>query len=121
MDITYLGLSSLRLKGKKTTIIVDPFEKQKAGISFESTEADGVVHTSKKASYLGSEGVKDFRVVIDGPGEYEVGGVGVVGMAMGGITTYYIKIDGIALLVFGALLKKPTDTEVEKFPPVDIA
>src|SRR5947208_100646 len=105
MDITFLGISSLRIRGKKTTVIIDPFGKPQAGISFETSEGEAILLTAKKASYLSTEGVKGYRVVIDGPGEYEVGGVGVVGMAVAGVTTYYIKVDGVTLLDLGMLEK----------------
>jgi len=120
MDIAYFGLSSVRLRGKKTTLVIDPFVKEKAGISFETTPADGVLLTSRQKTFLGVGGVKDFRVVIDGAGEYEIGGVSIIGVAAGEGTTYIIKMDGITFLHLGLLGKQLTEQQIDKYPSIDI-
>lgn len=119
MDIYFLGLTSVRLRGKKTTLVVDPFDKETTGIAFEQTQADAVLQTeeSPKASLTK---VRDYRVVINGPGEYEVGGASILGIPIGNVTTYYIKMDGIALLHLGKCERPLTDAEIERYPSIDV-
>lgn len=127
MDIYFLGLTALRLKGKKTTLVVDPFTKESAKIipggrqvKFEATEADGVLITSKHVSHISADQVNNYRVVIDGPGEYELGGATIVGIPVFDQTTYYVKMDGINLLHLGGLRQSFTDSDLDKFPSIDI-
>lgn len=120
MDIYFLGFTAVRLRGKKTSIVIDPFDKEKTGIKFEKTEADAVLLTAKNSPQMSIQQIANSRVVIDGPGEYEVGGVSIVGIAASGLTTYYIKMDGIALLHPGALQKKLSENELDRYPNVDI-
>lgn len=120
MDIYFLGLNAIRIKGKKTTLIVDPFSKEKTGIPFEKSEADAVLLTSEKSPFTSLDGVEGFRVLLNGPGEYEVGGASIVGVLAGGVTTYYIKMDGIALLHLGELKRPLSDSEFDKYPNIDI-
>ena len=119
MDIYFLGLSAIRLKGKKTALVIDPFNKEKTGIPFSKTIADAVLLTSQTV-YTSTEGVEGFRVQASGPGEYEVGGVSIMGIKAGGVTTYYIKMDGVALLHLGQLKKPLTDSEFDKYPGIDV-
>jgi L-ascorbate metabolism protein UlaG (beta-lactamase superfamily) len=119
MEISFLGLSALLLQGKKTTLLTDPFEKEKTGIPFGKKEADAILLTVRDA-YTSTREVEGFHVLVDGPGEYEVGGISIIGVRGGGITTYCIKMDGITLLDLGPLRKTLTDSEFERYPNIDI-
>lgn len=127
MDIYFLGLTAVRLRGKKTTLVVDPFNREKTGtlpvgrrVKFDKTEADAVLLTSKNARETSLSQVQNYRVIVDGPGEYEVGGVSIIGLPVGETTTYYIKMDGVALLHLGALQKPLSESEFEKYPNIDV-
>ncbi|MBI2036627.1 MBL fold metallo-hydrolase [Candidatus Microgenomates bacterium] len=112
MDIYFLGQGAVRIRGKKTTLAVDPFTK---------IEADAALLTSYDEALSQLPKVNNFRVVISGPGEYEVGGAAILGVGVGGITTYSIKIDGISLFHAGAITRPLTDAEIDKYPNIDIA
>lgn len=66
MDIQLLSKDSLRLKIKKTSLIVDP------EASMPKTEADAIISIG---NLTGESRINDYRVLIDGVGEYEVGGI----------------------------------------------
>jgi hypothetical protein len=66
MDIALLSDHSLKLKIKKTNLIINPDPKT------PKTEADVVIVTAENSD---PARVKDYRVVISAPGEYEVGGL----------------------------------------------
>lgn len=120
MDIYYFGFTSIRLRGKKTTLVIDPFSKETAGLKFEKTEADAVLLTAKNSPRISLDQVSNSRVVIDGPGEYEVGGVAIHGIAIDGIATYVVKIDGVTMLHLGDISNPLSDSEIEKYPSIDI-
>lgn len=120
MDISFLGLSCVRLKGRKTTLIIDPFTKESSGISFPKTEADAILFTAKQSPITITSQVSGYRVVIDGPGDYEVGGVAILGVKVADVTTYSIKIDGLSILHLGALSENLTDSDLDKYPNIDI-
>lgn len=112
MDIYFLGQTSVRLKGKKATIVIDCLNKKETG--------DAVLFTKKNILDSSSYEIGNFRVVIDGPGEYEVGNVGIVGIPINSILAYYIKIDGLTLLHLGTITKVLSDKDIEKLSNADI-
>lgn len=136
MDIYFLGLTSVRLRGRKTTIVIDPFDKESLQaqlsketkgdlaavrqVQFEPVAADAILRTHRNSQQAGLSKVSGFRVVIEGPGEYEVGGVGIIGIQLGQVTTYCVKMDGIVLLHLGSLTKTPTDSDLDKYPNIDV-
>ena len=71
MDVQTLGEGSLKIKRKKTTLAIDP------ATSIQKFDADAILLT-------GIEGdinrVTNYRVIIDGVGEYEVSGLKIVGI-----------------------------------------
>ncbi|HUD04483.1 MAG TPA: hypothetical protein VMR59_00655, partial [Patescibacteria group bacterium] len=71
MDVQTLGEGSLKIKSKKTTLAIDP------ATSIQKFDADAILLT-------GIEGdinrVTNYRVIIDGVGEYEVSGLKIVGI-----------------------------------------
>lgn len=79
MDITYLGHSAFKLKFPTATVITDPFDPEKVGLKFPKISADIVTisHDHFDHNYL--KGVGDVKKVIQGPGEYEVKSVSIIG------------------------------------------
>jgi hypothetical protein len=71
MDINLLDKDSIKIKIKKVNFVFDPRSKM------AKTSADAVV--TGDANDFDPTRVADSRVIIKGPGEYEVGGVKVVG------------------------------------------
>ncbi len=89
MEIAILPKTSLRIKGKNASFVVDPED----GSAYDAAFLLGKTQEQVKAGEA---------VVIDGPGEYEVGGVKMTGTRGDGSVFYSLKIDGIDL-VFGTL------------------
>lgn len=121
MDITYLGHSSFRLRGKNATVVTDPYNSDIVGLKFpKHIEADIVTvsHEHKDHSTLLS--IEGNPYIINGPGEYEVKGVGVVGHATNQNTIYRIEIDGVAIVHLGRLDRTLTTAEVDELDGVHI-
>ena len=89
MDITSLSPSSVKIKGKLASFIVEP------SLSKASLTADAVINFAVSEN-VPVEGV---RLIMQGPGEYEVGGVKITGLTSADTTLYYLSLDGMVLMV----------------------
>jgi L-ascorbate metabolism protein UlaG (beta-lactamase superfamily) len=130
MDITYLGHSSFKLKGRTGSVVIDPFDPKMVGIKFPSVEADVVTlsHVHKDHNYI--DGVKDYQSVIDGPGEYEIKDISILGFSTfhdeekGGVrgknTIYVYEMDGLRLAHLGDLGHKLSEDIVEEMGEINI-
>lgn len=123
MEIVHLGHSSFKLRGKSTTIVTDPFDPSMVGLRFPKIEAEIVTvsHDHHDHNFIGA--VSGSPVIINGPGEYEVKGVDIIGInsfhdekegsERGRNTVYLIKIDGISVVHLGDLGHKLDDKQRE--------
>lgn len=112
MEISWLGHSCFLIKGKEKTIITDPCHPD-LGYRLDGPEADIVTvsHSHRGHSYV--EAIADDPRQIRSPGEYEIGGVFITGVASfhddkkgeirGKNTIYVIEMDGITLCHLGDL------------------
>ena len=129
MEIRWTGHSCFTIKGKEKTLITDPCHPN-LGYSFNESEPDIVTisHFHPGHSYI--EGITDKPVYVKGPGEYEIGGTFITGMATfhddkegrsrGKNTVYLIEMDGLTLCHLGDLGHAPTLQLVEEIGGVDI-
>ncbi|KKR76980.1 MAG: hypothetical protein UU21_C0001G0034 [Candidatus Levybacteria bacterium GW2011_GWA2_40_8] len=92
MDISLLGTQTLRIKGKGATIVVDPDEKT------PKTEADAVVMFKGQGKQIPSK-IENPRVLIQGPGEYEIGGIKISSQKANGGLVHELYVDGIKVLL----------------------
>lgn len=87
MEITKLANSGVRIKAKNTAFIVDPGQGK--------LEEDVVILYEKPQDYLKFSG----KLVIDSPGEYEVGGVSIKGERVRGFLAFDFFEDGQKIVV----------------------
>lgn len=131
MEITYLGHSSFRIKGKSVTIITDPFDPKKVGLKYPKVSADIVTLSHQHDDHNAVENVTDVKKIIDGPGEYEIAEVSIVGIdsfhddkkgeLRGRNTIYVIEIDQLTIVHLGDLGHKLTDEQLKEIGDTDIA
>jgi len=134
MEITYLGHSCFRIKGKKNIIVTDPFEDN-VGFKMPRVSADIITLSHHHQDHNNISAVKGTTkrkepFIIDGPGEYEISEVSIFGVASfhdkssgakrGENTIYLITIDGLRLVHLGDLGHKLTEAELEEINGVDI-
>lgn len=129
MDITWLGHSSFRIKGKLATLVTDPYDSS-IGLKFPKTDADIVTvsHDHKDHNDLSRIG-GGYRLV-SGPGEYEISEVSIFGTSVyhdasggserGRNTVYTITMDSIRLCHLGDLGHKLTQEQLGEIGQVDI-
>lgn len=135
MEITPLGHAAFRIKGKTASIVTDPFNSTMVGLPFpKNTTADIVTvshhhHDHDFTSVVGKPETEE-QVVISGPGEYEVKGIQITGVATfhdgqqgaarGRNTVYKIEMDGLTLVHLGDLGHQLSETQVEELNNVQI-
>lgn len=134
MEIQYLGHSCFRIKGKDAILLTDPYSPQ-IGLKLAKTSADIVTISHQHYDHDNSAVVigttkRQNPFIISGPGEYEISGVFVYGLASfhdqvkgakrGTNTIYVINIDGIRLAHLGDLGHRLTDEQLEEVNGVDI-
>lgn len=131
MEITALGLSSFKLRGKQATVVTDPYDTKAVGLKFpKNVEADVITvsHDHPDHNEVAAVGGKPF--VISGPGEYEIKGVMVIGVATyhdenqgadrGKNTIYRIEIDGVKVGHLGDLGHVLSSAQVDSLNGVDV-
>ena len=128
VEIYYLGHSAFRIKGKSSVVITDPYD-EKAG-KFPKDQTANLLTISHNHSDHNQAGLVKAGFVIDGPGEYEVGGVSVVGIPTwhgdqegkerGINTIFVIEIDGLRIAHAGDLGHKLTREQLEDMGQVDV-
>lgn len=131
MELSWHGLSCFRMRERNmATVVTDPYGPD-LGLPALKLKADLVTvsHAAPGHNYV--RGVKGHRMVIEGPGEFEVGNVFITGISMasqgkrkngsGPNTLYLFDFDGLTVAHLGDLSYVPTQAQIEALGPVDIA
>ncbi len=129
MDITWLGHSCFLIRGKEKTIITDPYHSD-FGYRLGEPEADIVTVSHFHAGHNYIAGVTSEPNRIESPGEYEIGGTFITGVATfhddrkgslrGKNTIYIIEMDGITLCHLGDLGHPLNPNLIEEIGDIDI-
>lgn len=130
MEIKYIGHSCFRIKGKDTTIVIDPYDPKTTGYKLPSLDADIVLTTHKHGDHAHIEGVKDYKLLVETPGEYEVAGSFVYGIRTyhdnqegkerGTNTIFQIVMDGFNILHLGDLGHELATETLERISNIDV-
>lgn len=130
MDITFLGHSCFKIRGKNATVVTDPFDPVIVGLKLLKLSADIVTVSHEHGDHNKIELVNEVRKVISGPGEYEIQGVSIIGMSTfhddkrgklrGKNTVYVIEIDGLRVAHLGDLGHNLSDKRLEQMGTIDI-
>jgi len=130
MDIVWLGHSSFKISFSSAKAITDPFNKTSVGINFSKEEADIVTVSHDHDDHNSVDSVGSVKRVINGPGEYEIEGVSVIGIASfhddnkgadrGKNTMYVFEADGLRLAHLGDLGHKLSEKQIDNLGDIDI-
>jgi len=90
MEIVYVDTTSIRLKGKQVSLLVNPSAKNKV-----SVDASLLTGSERLTSFFD----ENTGVLFQGPGEYEVKGTKVTGFTMADDVMYTVMIDGMAVFI----------------------
>ncbi len=134
MIITYHGHATFKLKGKRGTVVTDPYDDF-IGLTLPRLSADiiTVSHDHKDhnaADKVSGTARRNNPFVVDKPGEYEVGRISVFGVPTfhddsrgserGANTVFTILIDHLRVCHLGDLGHDLTSSQVEKIGAIDI-
>lgn len=131
MDITYFGHSSFQLKGRLVTLVTDPYDSGFVGLKYpKGISAEIVTVSHSHADHNKADFIKDVKKIINGPGEYEVSGVSIIGyetfhddekgIKRGKNTVYLIEMDELRIVHLGDLGHKFSESVLEELGSVDI-
>lgn len=131
-EIQYLGHSCFRLRGREGTVLTDPYDRS-AGIEIGRPTATIVTVSHDHPDHAHTAAVRPLRerlFTIDGPGEYEVGGVLITGIRtyhdkrkgadLGNNTAYVIHLDDVVFCHLGDLGHELTTQQLEDIGSIDV-
>jgi L-ascorbate metabolism protein UlaG (beta-lactamase superfamily) len=139
MEITWYGHSCFRLTERNyATVVTDPFDNKAIGYDSLKLRSDIVTVSHDAPGHNNTDAVKGTSHVIDGPGEFEIGGVFVTGVQTDGSgsgkkkskkeneapvrnTIYVFDYDGITVAHLGDLKEVPTQSEIEALGTINVA
>ncbi len=126
MELTWYGLSCFRMVERKhATVVTDPYSKT-IGLPELKLRADVVTvsHQAKGHSHISA--VTGSKQVLNGPGEYEIGGVFITGIATFNHDNhernvlYVFEMGGLSVAHLGDLQQVPEQKEIEALGQVNV-
>ena len=130
MEITWYGQTCFRLSERGlATVVTDPYPPD-VGLTVPRPRADVVTVSCGDPQCRYTSGVRGPFKLFDGPGEYEVGGVFITGIATfadgkrgasrGLNTVFTFDFGGLTVCHLGRLGHVPTQSQVENLGTVNI-
>jgi L-ascorbate metabolism protein UlaG (beta-lactamase superfamily) len=128
MEITWYGHSCFRLAERgKATVVTDPYDES-IGYPLPKLKAEVVTISHNAPGHSNYLNVKGMQRLLNGPGEYEIGGVFIVGAAMHSAqatppkynVAYMFDYDGLTIVHLGDLDHVPHQSTVEAMGNIDI-
>lgn len=111
-------------------MITDPFDPKMVGLKYSGVEGDIVTVSHDHKDHNAIDKVSSVKKVVNGPGEYEISGVTIMGYRTfhdnkqgeekGENTVYVIEADGLRLVHLGDLGHQLSDDLVEEIGDVDV-
>jgi len=132
LDITWYGLSCFRLvERNQTTVVTDPYGTT-VGLPEPKLKGDVVTISHDSPGHNAFDMVKGQEYVLQGPGEYEIGGVFITGIPLHYVdeandvyrrnVAYLMKYPtDITVLHLGDLSHVPDQSTIEDFGEVHVA
>lgn len=106
MEIAIVSPNCIKLRGKNASLVIDPTTASK-------TNADGIIVMDSKT--FSPSKIEDYRLTIQGVGEYEVGGIKIATIGKGEELAYIIRMEGIEMLVSKAEYLEKLQEKIKEF------
>ena len=128
MEITWFGHSCFRLSERgKAVIVTDPFSDS-IGLPMPKLKADVVTISHDAPGHSNAAAVKNYRRIVNEPGEYEIGGVFIMGVPMHNTlidpprwnVAYVFEFDGLTIAHLGDLDHLPPQSVLEELGNVNV-
>ena len=129
MEISWLGHSCFKLKGRQATVITDPYSPD-LGYSLGKPTAHIVTVSHQHPGHSYIQDIGGEPRLVTRPGEYEINGILITGIAAfhdrergqsrGKNTVYLMEIDEVSVCHLGDLGHVLNDEQVEEIDDVDV-
>ncbi len=133
MNISWYGQGLIKIVGKTdqaVTILIDPYSEKDTGLRPPRPAVDIVLAATPKVDHSKFKGVSGDPFIIDGPGEYDVKGVTIRGIATyhdneqgakyGNNTIFGLQLEGIRVCHLGCLGHELTQKQISEIGNCDI-
>jgi len=126
MEITWYGHSCFRITERgMPTVVADPYDHESVGYKSLKLKGDIVTVSHDAPGHNFVKGVKGYAWDIRGPGEYEIGGVFITGVATNEgkkdrNLVFICDYEGVNVCHLGDMQSVPSRTQVEAFGSVDV-
>lgn len=136
MDINWGGQALFKLKGKKASILIDPFKEEFTGLKLpKDLSSDVVLSSHNHDDHNNTSGINSPAgspaMIFKDPGEYEVAGVVISaipsfhdntsGSERGKNTIFHLMFDGLNIVHLGDLGQQElTEEQIAQIGEVDI-
>lgn len=129
MEITWYGHSCFRIVERgRATVVTDPFGES-LGYDVPKLKADVVTISHDAPGHNNVDMVRGCEHVVSGPGEYEIGGVFIIGVPTFNRESenprlnviYVLDFEGLSVAHLGDLDHVPNQSMVESLGPIDVA
>jgi L-ascorbate metabolism protein UlaG (beta-lactamase superfamily) len=119
MELTFVGLSCVRLRGRDVEVVVDPIPPGRSSRP-PRVNPDIVVRTEGDGDLSLLRAAEGRPQEVSGPGEYELRGVSVVGVAAGDTTIMRVEVDDVRVCALGRLRRQLAEHEIDALGHVDV-
>jgi L-ascorbate metabolism protein UlaG (beta-lactamase superfamily) len=119
MEITFVGLGCVRLRGRDVQVVIDPIPPGTAP-GLPKLSPDIVVRTEGETDFAALRPAEGRAQEVSGPGEYELRGVRVFGLPAGRTTIMRVEVDDVRVAAVGRLKRTLTEDEIESLGHVDV-
>ena len=131
MEITWFGHSCFRISDRRmTSVVCDPYDNKEVGYVPLKLKADIVTVSHDSPRHKNLKVVYDDPYIITGPGEYEIGGVSIIGIPFyhdnkkgeerGRSVAYIFEIGDIRLLHLGDLGHQLTSKDIDSLGDINV-
>jgi L-ascorbate metabolism protein UlaG (beta-lactamase superfamily) len=129
VEITWLGHSCFRIKGKEATVVTDPYDES-LGYPPRKLSANVVTVSHPHPGHSNLREVEGNPRVLRGPGEYEIADILIIGIPTyhdseqgrkrGKNTAYLIEVDELTVCHLGDLGHQLSPQQVEQLGSVQV-
>jgi L-ascorbate metabolism protein UlaG (beta-lactamase superfamily) len=126
MELSWYGLSCFRLTERgQATVVTDPYDGN-VGLPPLKLRADVITVSHDAPGHNYTAAVTGFQHAIVGPGEYEIGGVFITGIATvqearaRHNVLYLMDYNGLTIAHLGDMDKVPSQTQIEALEQVNV-
>lgn len=130
MEITYIGHSCFKIKGKNLELVIDPYDPAQTGYKLPKLSADLVLSSHDHFDHNNVSGVSGYKMALTTPGEYEINDVYIEGLSSyhddkdgkdrGRNILFQISMDDMNILHLGDLGHILSKDTLEKILDIDV-